>query len=69
MLEMRWYIRQHCAGSDLQEVLQYRQRIDIAVRAGGAGTWDNESLNRTANWQWSEWQDVPWVVEADPSCP
>lgn len=49
--------------------LQYRQRVDTAVRAGGAGTWDNESLARTANWQWSEWRDVPEVVERDLSCP
>ena len=49
--------------------LQYRQKIDTTVRAGGAGTWDNESLARTANMQWSEWQDVPEHVDRDMNCP
>ena len=49
--------------------LQYRQKIDVTVRAGGAGTWDNESLARTANMQWSEWRDVPEVVDRDMNCP
>ena len=69
MLEMRWYTRQHATSTGQQEVLQYRQQIDVTVRAGGAGTWDSEVMARTANWQWSEWQDVPRVVEVDPSCP
>lgn len=43
--------------------LQYRQQYDATIRAGGAGTWDNESLARTANHKWSEWQDVPMVSE------
>ena len=43
--------------------LQYRQQIDTTVRAGGAGTWDTASLARTANWQWSEWRDVPEVTD------
>ena len=49
--------------------LQYRQMIDTTIRAGGAGTWDNASIARTANMQWSEWRDVPEVVERDLSCP
>jgi hypothetical protein len=43
--------------------LQYRQQYDATIRAGGAGTWDNESLARTANYKWSHWQDVPVVSE------
>ena len=49
--------------------LQYRQMIDTTVRAGGAGTWDNASIARTANMQWPEWRDVPEVVERDMGCP
>ena len=41
--------------------LQYRQKIDVAVRAGM--DWDANSLARTANWQWSEWKDVPEVAD------
>ena len=43
--------------------LQYRQKIDVTVRAAAAGMWDNESLARTANMQWSEWRDVPEVSD------
>ena len=43
--------------------LQYRQKVDITVRAAAAGMWDNESLARTANMQWSEWKDVPEVTD------
>jgi hypothetical protein len=52
-----------------KQKLQYRQKVDITVRAAAAGMWDNESLARTANMQWSEWQDVPTVVGDDLSCP
>jgi hypothetical protein len=61
MIEMRWSVRAGCDGPE--RVLQYRQQIDVTVRAGGAGTWDNASLARTANMQWSEWRDVPEVTE------
>ena len=64
MIEMRWYVP-----ADGHRVLQYRQKIDTTIRAGGAGTWDNESLARTANMQWSDWRDVPEVVERDLNCP
>ena len=49
--------------------LQYRQKVDVTVRAAAAGMWDNESLARTANMQWSEWKDVPTHVDRDMSCP
>lgn len=59
---MRWYVP--VVG---EKVLQYRQRVDVAVRAGM--DWDANSLARTANWQWSEWKDVPTQVERDMQCP
>lgn len=42
-----------------KQKLQYRQKVDVTVRAAAAGMWDNDSLAKTANYQWSEWQDVP----------
>lgn len=45
-----------------KQKLQYRQKVDITVRAAAAGMWDNESLAKTANMQWSEWRDVPEVT-------
>lgn len=64
MIEMRWYVP-----ADGHRVLQYRQKIDTTVRAGGAGTWDAASIARTADYQWSEWKDVPEYVERDLDCP
>lgn len=49
--------------------LQYRQMIDVTVRAAAAGMWDQKSIAETANMKWSEWRDVPEVVGADPACP
>ena len=46
--------------------LQYRQKIDVTVRAG---MWDQAGIASTANMQWSEWRDVPEVVERDMQCP
>lgn len=42
-------------------VLQYRQQIDTTIRAG---MWNNSDIVKTANYQWSDWQDVPTVVES-----
>ena len=64
MIEMRWYVP-----VDGNKVLQYRQQIDVTIRAGGAGTWDTNSLAQTANWQWSEWKTVPMEIERDPGYP
>lgn len=64
MIEMRWYVP-----VDGNKVLQYRQQIDVTVRAGGAGTWGADSLAQTANWQWSEWKTVPMESERDPGYP
>lgn len=62
MIEIRWYVP-----VDGNKVLQYRQKIDVAVRAGLG--WDTNSLAQTTDMQWSEWQDVPVVAERDPSYP
>ena len=62
MIEMRWYVP--VVG---EKVLQYRQRVDVAVRAGM--DWDANSLARTANWQWSPWKDVPMESERNPDFP
>ena len=59
MVEMRWLDKPNYSGIEVPKVLQYRQMIDTTIRAGGAGTWDSASLERTANYQWSEWKDVP----------
>ena len=64
MIEMRWYVP--VSG---EKVLQYRQMIDTTVRAGGPGTWDNTSIARTTNMQWSTWRDVPVEAEPDPAYP
>ena len=64
MIEMRWYVP-----ADGHRVLQYRQKIDTTIRAGGAGTWDQASIARTADYQWSEWITVPIESERDPAYP
>lgn len=61
MIEMRWYVP-----VEGEKVLQYRQKVDVTVRAG---MWPAEGIAQTANMQWSEWRDVPMVAERDPSYP
>ena len=56
MIEMRWYVP--VVGD---KVLQYRQKVDVAVRAGMG--WDANGLAQTANMQWSEWKDIPEVED------
>ena len=62
MIEMRWYVP---VSGD--KVLQYRQKVDVAIRAGM--DWDANSLARTANIQWSPWKDVPLESERNPDYP
>ena len=64
MIEMRWYVP--VVG---EKVLQYRQKVDITVRASAAGMWNNESIMQTANYQWSDWKTVPMESERDPDFP
>jgi hypothetical protein len=60
MIEMRWFVP-----VEGERRLQYRQQIDVTVRAG---MWVNTD-NLNANMQWSEWRDVPLVAERDPGFP
>ena len=53
MMEMRWY------DTGEKKVLQYRQQIDLTIRAGM--NWTPDQLSKTANYQWSDWMDVPTV--------
>ena len=55
MIEMRWFVP-----VEGERVLQYRQMIDVTVRAG---IWSDEEQLRTSNMQWSEWRDVPEVLD------
>lgn len=53
MVELRWLIN-----NDGSRRLQYRQQVDTTIRAG---LWANEDVVKTANYQWSDWSDVPEV--------
>lgn len=59
MIEMRWFVP-----VEGERVLQYRQKVDVAVYAG-LGPFPDSAKNM----QWSEWRDVPLVSERDPSYP
>ena len=61
MVELRWLVP-----VEGDRKLQYRQKVDVIVRAG---QWDAAGIAQTANMQWSEWRDVPMVSESDPGCP
>jgi hypothetical protein len=56
MVELRWF-----SSDNKQRRLQYRQKIDTTVRAG---MWANEDIVKTANYEWSDWSDVPEVYNA-----
>jgi hypothetical protein len=71
MIELRWlrrgtgrqiYDRYGLDADEVETVLQYRQKVDTTVRAGL--NWSNDDLAKTANYQWSEWTDVPTVGQA-----
>jgi len=64
MIEMRWYLP---VSGD--KVLQYRQKIDVTVRAATAGMWDSKSIAETANMQWGPWKEVPLESERNPDFP
>jgi len=53
MMEMR------CYDTGDHKVLQYRQKIDVTIRAGMG--WSQDQLASTANYQWSVWTVVPTV--------
>ncbi len=60
MIEMRWYVP--VVG---EKILQYRQKVDVTIRAG---MWVSTN-NLDANMQWSEWKTVPLESEPDPAYP
>jgi hypothetical protein len=60
MIEMRWLVP-----VEGEKKLQYRQQVDVTIRAGMWVSTDNLNVNM----QWSEWRDVPLVAERDPSYP
>lgn len=54
-MELRWLVT-HFG----HRKLQYRQQVDTTIRAG---MWPAPDIARTANMQWTEWTDVPEVIE------
>lgn len=58
MIQLRWY-----STDNKPQTLQYRQKIDTTVRAG---MWSNEDIIKTANYEWSDWIDVPEVKDTGP---
>lgn len=59
MIELRWLIRQGWDGPE--KVLQYRQKVDTAIRAGTG--WSPTEIMNTQKMQWSEWTNVPEVKD------
>ena len=57
MIELRWYVP--VTG---EKRLQYRQKMDVTVYAG-LGPFPDGAKNM----QWSQWRDVPSVVDQDAS--
>ena len=55
MIQMRWY-----STDNKLETLQFRQLYDTTVYAGNPTP---EQKLMYANYQWSEWTDVPKVKE------
>ena len=56
--ELRWFVRQGWDGPE--KVLQFRQKRDVNVWAGMP---TQEQIRAMANYQWSEWIDVPEVKD------
>ncbi len=56
MVQMRWY------KTNSSKTLQYRVKYNTTVYAGMPT--EREKLE-TANYQWSEWMDVPEVWDID----
>lgn len=78
MIELRWLTRK--TGDQVINkyglfedgkvtVLQYRQKLDVTARAGGPGQWTASEIARTANYQWSKWEDVPSFTEEPATQP
>ena len=56
MFELRWRIRNGWDGPE--KVLEYRVKQDVTVWAGMP---TQEQINACANYQWSNWKEVPEV--------
>ncbi len=56
MVQMRWY------KTNSSKTLQYRVKYDTTIYAGMP---TEEQKLKTANYQWSEWMDVPEVWDVD----
>lgn len=37
-------------------ILQYRQKVDVTVRAG---MWTADEIAKSARYEWSDWETVP----------
>ena len=56
MVQMRWY------KTNSSKTLQYRVKYNTTIYAGMP---TEEQKLKTANYQWSEWMDVPEVWDVD----
>ena len=56
MVQMRWY------KTNSSKTLQYRLKYDTTIYAGMP---TEEQKLKTANYQWSEWMNVPEVWDVD----
>ena len=56
MVQMRWY------KTNSSKTLQYRVKYNATIYAGMP---TEEQKLKTANYQWSEWMDVPEVWDVD----
>ncbi len=58
MVQMRWY------KTNSSKTLQYRVKYNATIYAGMP---TEEQKLKTANYQWSEWMDVPevWDIDAE----
>ena len=55
MIQLRWY-----ETTNIQRKLQYRVKYDTSIYAGMP---TEEQKLKNANYQWSEWMDVPEIFE------
>lgn len=56
-MEMRWLKKNG------EWMLQYRVKYDTTIRAGL--NWSNQEVQDTAKYQWSDWTNVPRVIEEE----
>ena len=56
-MQLRWVVTNY-----QRPKLQYRYKMDTTIRAG---MWSNEDMLKTANFEWTDWLDVPSVNAED----